>query len=90
MKSKLYVGNLSFEVKDGDLTTLFATCGTVQSVNIIKDMYTGKVRGFGFVEMNNQLEANKAVDTINSTEFMGRTVKVSLANEREEKRPFRY
>ncbi len=90
MKSKLYIGNLSFEVKDNELETLFANCGAVRSVNIVKDQYTGKARGFGFVEMSTSQEANKAIETINSTEFLGRTIKVSLANDREEKRTFRY
>ena len=85
MKSKLYVGNLSFETTDQDLEVLFSDSGSVQSVNLIKDTYTGKTKGFGFVEMKNQQEAAKAIESLDNREFKGRNLKVNLANEKGKK-----
>ncbi len=81
MKSKLYVGNLPFEIENVDLENFFSEIGTVQSINLIKDTHTGKNKGFGFVEMNNQQEATKAIEDLNGKELKGRTLRVNLAND---------
>ena len=85
MATKLYVGNLSFTTTEGDLKEHFATCGTVVSCNVIMDKYTNKSRGFAFVEMGSQEEANKAVAEKNGAEFQGRTLTVNEAKPREDR-----
>ena len=85
MATKLYVGNLSFTTTEGDLKEHFATCGTVVSCNVIMDKYTNKSRGFAFVEMGSQEEANKAIAEKNGAEFQGRTLTVNEAKPREDR-----
>ena len=85
MATKLYVGNLSFTTTEGDLKEHFATCGTVVSCNVIMDKYTNKSRGFAFVEMGSQEEANKAVAEKNGVEFQGRALTVNEAKPREDR-----
>lgn len=87
MNSKLYVGNLPFDVENVDLENLFSASGTVQSVNIVKDRDTGRAKGFGFVEMKNQQEASAAIQTLNEKDFKGRPLKVNLANDDNKRRP---
>lgn len=82
MQPKLYVGNLSYNAKEEDLTNLFAKFGTVQSVNIITDRFTGRSKGFAFVEMSSGEEAQKALE-INGTDFLGRSITVSEARPKE-------
>ena len=82
MKSKLYVGNLPHEVENADLEKLFSESGTVQSVNIIKDRDSGRNKGFGFVEMENQQEAASAIEKFNGFDFKGRAIKVNLARDK--------
>ncbi len=82
MSSKLYVGNLSFDVENGELQELFGEAGSVQSVNIIKDRDSGRSKGFGFVEMSSNGEANEAISKFDGQDFKGRTIKVNLAKER--------
>jgi RNA recognition motif-containing protein len=65
METRIYVGNLSYETTEDDLRTLFAQAGTVSSVALIKDRDTGQSKGFAFVEMSNQSEAEKAIQTFN-------------------------
>jgi RNA recognition motif-containing protein len=77
MGMKLYVGNLSFEASETDLQELFAQAGQVESARIITDMYTGKSRGFGFVEMANRDEGQKAIDQFNGKDLKGRPIVVS-------------
>jgi RNA recognition motif-containing protein len=90
MNSKLYVGNLPFEIESTDLEKLFQTIGSVSSVNIIKDNYTGRAKGFGFIEMSNQNDADKAADQLNGTEFQGRSIKVNRAHDKNNgRREFR-
>ena len=84
MATKLYVGNLSFTTTEGDLKEHFATCGTVVSCNVIMDKYTNKSRGFAFVEMGSQEEANKAIAEKNGADFQGRTLTVNEAKPRED------
>ena len=76
---KLYVGNLSFNTTNQDLTELFGTIGTVNSANIIEDRETGRSRGFGFVEMASQADGENAIAQLNGKEVDGRTLKVNEA-----------
>ena len=83
MSNKLYVGNISFDTTEADLEELFGEVGTVESVNVITDRDTGRSRGFGFVEMSSQEEANKAIEEFNETEVGGRNIIVNEAKPRE-------
>ena len=85
METKIYVGNLSYETTEDDLRTLFAQAGTVASVALIKDRDTGQSKGFAFVEMSNQSEAEKAIQTFNGYTLANRPLKVNLARPREER-----
>jgi RNA recognition motif-containing protein len=76
---KLYVGNLSFNTTNQDLNELFGAIGTVESSNIIEDRETGRSRGFGFVEMANQADGEKAIAELNGKEVDGRELKVNEA-----------
>lgn len=79
---KIYVGNLSFETNDSDLTTAFASHGTVRSASVVMDRDTGRSRGFGFVEMGDE-EGKAAINALNGTEIGGRQLAVSEAKPRE-------
>ncbi len=79
MSFNIYVGNLSFNTSEGDLSDLFGQYGAVQSVKIISDQFTGKSRGFGFVEMQNREEGLVAVKELDSREVGGRSLKVNEA-----------
>ncbi|MDY0302794.1 MAG: RNA-binding protein [Candidatus Moranbacteria bacterium] len=79
MAKKLYVGNLSYSVKDGDLNQLFSQAGAVESAVIINDRATGRSKGFGFVEMSNDDDAQKAIDMFNGQEIDGRKLTVNEA-----------
>ena len=85
METKIYVGNLSYDTTEDDLRTLFAQAGTVASVALIKDRDTGQSKGFAFVEMSNQSEAEKAIQTFNGYTQANRPLKVNLARPREER-----
>ncbi len=78
MSQKLYVGNLSFQTTEGDLETLFAQAGNVESVRIITDRDTGRSRGFGFVEMSDE-DAKKAISQFNESDLDGRALTVNEA-----------
>ena len=78
MAKKIYVGNLSFQATENDLTDLFSQFGEIQSVNIITDRDTGRSKGFGFVEMNDE-GAEKAISALNGTEMNGRALTVNEA-----------
>ncbi len=82
MNKKLYVGNLSYDVEKKDLEQLFTSIGSVDTVNLIMDQYSGRAKGFGFVEMATAADANSAMEKLNGSDFMGRTLKVNLAKER--------
>lgn len=86
MESKLYVGNLSYSSTEDDLRTLFAQAGTVASVALIKDRDSGRSKGFAFVEMTTQVEAEKAISMFNGHQLGDRELRVSLARPREEQR----
>jgi cold-inducible RNA-binding protein len=83
---KLYVGNLSFDTSESDLRTAFETHGAVESVAVVSDKFTGRSRGFGFVEMNNAEEAKKAMAELNEKELDGRKLNVNEARPREDNR----
>jgi RNA recognition motif-containing protein len=82
----IYVGNLSFEVTEQDLQQAFEAFGQVESVNIIKDRFSGESKGFGFVEMPAKGEAESAINDLNGKEMKGRALKVSEARPRSETR----
>ena len=82
----IYVGSLSYSVTEKDLETAFEPFGEVESVKIIKDMYSGRSKGFGFVEMPGISEAQSAINGLNGKELKGRTVKVNEARPRSEGR----
>lgn len=82
----IYVGNLSYEVTEEDLTRVFADYGAVKRVQIPIDRETGRVRGFGFVEMGSDSEEQSAIDSLDGAEWMGRDMKVNKARPREERR----
>ena len=82
----IYVGNLSYEVSEEDLKAAFEAFGQVETVNIIKDKYSGQSKGFGFVEMSAKAEADSAIEGLNDTELKGRTMKVNEARPRTENR----
>ena len=82
MSKKLYVGNLPFSVEDADLSRLFAQAGTVASARVVLDPATGRKRGFGFVEMSSEDEAQAAVNMFNGSDVEGRTIVVDIARER--------
>ena len=84
MAKKLYVGNLSYEVTDADLTTMFQAHGTVQSAQVIMDRDTGRSKGFGFVEMTNDQEAQAAITALNGQDSGGRALTVNEARPRAE------
>ncbi len=82
----IYVGNLSYEVGDEDLKEAFEAYGQVESAKVIKDMYSGRSRGFGFVEMSDENEGSKAIEGLDGKELKGRAVKVNKARPRSEGR----
>ncbi len=83
MSTKLYVGNLSFRTTSQELTELFTQAGTVESANVIEDRDTGRSKGFAFIEMSTQDEANSAIEQFNGKEIGGRALKVNEAKPRE-------
>lgn len=85
MAKKLYVGNLSYGMTDTDLQNLFATHGTVQSAQVIMDRDTGRSKGFGFVEMDSNDQAQAAITAMNGQEINGRALTVNEARPREER-----
>ncbi|WP_418982000.1 RNA recognition motif domain-containing protein [Alistipes sp.] len=81
----IYVSNLNYATKNDSLQDLFAQFGGVSSANIINDRETGRSRGFGFVEMPDDEEGQKAIDALNNTEFEGKRLTVNVARPREER-----
>jgi len=80
--NKLFVGGLSFDTTDGSLKTFFEQAGTVESAAVVTDRFSGKSRGFGFVEMSSSAEARTAIDTLNGQILDGRTINIDEARER--------
>lgn len=89
MSKKLYVGNLPYTTTDADLKTLFSQHGAVESASVLMDKMSGRSRGFGFVEMTNDEEALKAVETLNGQEFEGRKLVVNEARPLADRPPRR-
>lgn len=87
MAKKLYVGNLSYDVDADTLTAWFSVHGTVESANIVNDRETNRSRGYGFVEMATEDEAQAAIEALNGTEHDGRAIKVAEANPSKPRRP---
>jgi cold-inducible RNA-binding protein len=87
MAAKLFVGNLSFQATEEDLRELFAQAGTVETVRIITDQFTGRPRGFGFVEMMTKEEATKAVEMLNGRLFRDRNLVVDEARPQPQRGP---
>ncbi|HEV3144346.1 MAG TPA: RNA-binding protein [Gemmataceae bacterium] len=85
MGQKLYVGNLSYDMTDSDLSNLFAAHGAVQSAQVIMDRDTGRSKGFGFVEMESAEQAQAAINALNGQEVNGRALTVNVARPREER-----
>lgn len=85
MSMKLYVGNLSFQTSSHDLEAMFAGIGAVESATVVEDRETGRSRGFGFVEMANQEDGERAIAELNGTEQGGREIKVNEAKPREDR-----
>ncbi|HCC51882.1 MAG TPA: RNA-binding protein [Porphyromonadaceae bacterium] len=84
----IYISGLSYNVSDADLNELFAEYGEISSSKIITDRETGRSRGFGFVEMPNDSEGQKAIDELNGVEYDGKVISVSVARERTERSSF--
>ena len=82
---KLFVGSLAWGTTDDGLQAHFAQCGTVASAKVVTDRETGRSRGFGFVEFENDAEADAAVEKLNNSELDGRTITVNEARPREDK-----
>ena len=80
----IYAGNLSWNLKDQDLQNLFATHGEVSSAKIVTDKFTGRSKGFGFVEMTNDEQANAAIAALNGTELDGRSIVVNESRPKQE------
>ncbi len=81
----IYVGNLSYEVTQDDISEIFAEYGTVKRVQLPVDRETGRMRGFGFVEMSSEAEEAAAIDALDGAEWMGRDLKVNKAKPREDR-----
>jgi RNA recognition motif-containing protein len=84
----IYVGNLSYEVTEEDLKEAFEVFGEVEAVRVLKDNYSGRSKGFGFVEMSNNADAQSAINGLNDKELKGRTLKVNTARPRTENRGY--
>lgn len=81
----IYISNLSYGVNDADLNQLFSEYGEISSAKVIMDRESGRSRGFGFVEMNNEEEGRKAISELNEAEYDGRTISVNVARPRVER-----
>ena len=87
MSAKLFVGNLSYQATEEDLRELFQQAGTVESVRIITDQFTGRPRGFGFVEMSTKEEAERAIEQLNGRLFRDRNLVVNEARPQPNRSP---
>jgi RNA recognition motif-containing protein len=85
MPKRIYVGGLPYSTTEEELENLFSAAGKVKEVSIITDRYTGQAKGFGFVEMNSDAEADQAINQLNGTQMGGRTLTVNEAKPREER-----
>ncbi len=85
MNKKLYVGGLPYSVTEDKLQEIFSAHGTVDSARVITDRFTGRSRGFGFVEMSNEEEAQTAIDSLNGSDLDGRSLTVNEARPQEDR-----
>ncbi|MGE3308339.1 MAG: RNA recognition motif domain-containing protein [Limisphaerales bacterium] len=85
--ARLFVGNLSYNTAETDLTEHFSKAGDVRAVDVVFDKFTGKSRGFAFVEMGSPEEANRAVEQFHNQEFQGRNLTVNVARPKEDRPP---
>jgi len=85
MAKRIYVGGLPYSATDSDLEKLFSASGTVTSASVVTDRFTGQAKGFGFVEMSTDAEANAAINSLNGTVMGGRSLTVNEAKPREER-----
>ncbi|HDQ22543.1 MAG TPA: RNA-binding protein [Candidatus Uhrbacteria bacterium] len=85
MGKNLYVGNLPYSVDDNKLAEIFSAAGTVESANVITDKFSGRSKGFGFVTMSSDDEAQKAISEFNEKEVDGRNIKVNEARPKEDR-----
>lgn len=90
MNNKLYVGNLPYDISEDDLREMFSKAGSVTKVDLIKDRDTGRSKGFAFVEMGSQSEAEEAIKQFNGATLGNRELKVNIARPREERSPSGY
>jgi len=86
MAVNLYIGNLPYRIDEDSLRQMFTPYGTVESAKVIKDRQTGRSKGFGFIEMGSQAEADAAIKALNETAVDGRNIKVNLAKPKEPRR----
>lgn len=86
-EARLFVGNLPYQTHENDLEEYFAQAGEISSVNMVMDKFTGKSRGFAFVEFTSKEDADRAVQMFNNQEFQGRSLTVNIARPREERPP---
>lgn len=86
-ESRLFVGNLAYQTMENDLQEYFSQAGVVSSVNLMLDKFTGKSRGFAFVEFSSSDEANKAVEMFHNKDFQGRDLTVNIARPKEDRPP---
>lgn len=89
MEAKLYVGNLSYDTTENNLRELFGQAGAIRQISLITDKYSGQPKGFGFVEMETQADAEKAIRMFNEQELDGRRIVVNIARPREERGGYR-
>jgi len=87
MAINIYVGNLSYDTTESQLGTLFSAHGAVRSVKVVTDQYSGRSKGFGFVEMENKEEADNAIAALNGKNVSNREIKVNVARPKENTRP---
>ena len=83
MAKRIYVGGLPYSATEEDLENLFSSAGTVKEATIVTDRYTGQAKGFGFIEMESDTDADTAINTLNGTQMGGRTLTVNEAKPRE-------
>src|SRR5438552_18867084 len=88
-ESRLFVGNLAYQTMENDLQEYFSQAGVVSSVNLMMDKFTGKSRGFAFIEYSSPAEASKAVEMFHNKDFQGRALTVNIARPREDRPPMR-